>query len=72
MEAIRSSETPVNSRSTQRHTPEDDILQDFILPNFYFLLRYIEKCGKPTDWGDSNVSYYEGYETKLNFIRKLQ
>jgi hypothetical protein len=26
MEAIRSSETSVNSRSTQSHTPEDDIL----------------------------------------------
>jgi hypothetical protein len=27
MEAIRPSETPVNARSTQRHIPEDDILQ---------------------------------------------
>jgi hypothetical protein len=27
MEAIRSSETSVNARSTQRHIPEDDILQ---------------------------------------------
>jgi hypothetical protein len=26
MEAIRSSETSVNTRSTQRHIPEDDIL----------------------------------------------
>jgi hypothetical protein len=26
MEAIRSSETSVDARSTQRHTPEDDIL----------------------------------------------
>jgi hypothetical protein len=26
MEAIRSSETSVNARSTQRHIPEDDIL----------------------------------------------
>jgi hypothetical protein len=28
MEAIRSSEMSVNARSTQRHIPEDDILQD--------------------------------------------
>jgi hypothetical protein len=27
MEAIRSSETSVNARSTQLHIPEDDILQ---------------------------------------------
>jgi hypothetical protein len=27
MEAIRSSETSVNARSTRRHIPEDDILQ---------------------------------------------
>jgi hypothetical protein len=27
MEAIRSSETSVNTRSTQRHNPEDEILQ---------------------------------------------
>jgi hypothetical protein len=26
METIRSSETSVNARSTQRHVPEDDIL----------------------------------------------
>jgi hypothetical protein len=27
MEAIRSSETPVNKISTRRHMPEDDVLQ---------------------------------------------
>jgi hypothetical protein len=31
MEAIRSSETSVNARSTQHHIPEDDILQNFLL-----------------------------------------
>jgi hypothetical protein len=31
MEAICSSETSVNAKSTQRHIPEDDILQKDIL-----------------------------------------
>jgi hypothetical protein len=34
MEAIRSSETSVNARSTQRHIPEDDILQEAGWPLF--------------------------------------
>jgi hypothetical protein len=35
MEAIRSSETSVNARSTQRHISEDDILYYYI--NNFFL-----------------------------------
>jgi hypothetical protein len=31
MEAIRSSETSVNTKPTQRHIPEDDILHLFLL-----------------------------------------
>jgi hypothetical protein len=37
MEAIRSSETSVDARSTQHHIPEDDILQcrDMFMNSFY-------------------------------------
>jgi hypothetical protein len=37
MEAIRSSETKVDARSTQRHIPENDILHSNILRNLYML-----------------------------------
>jgi hypothetical protein len=37
MEATRSSETPVLMKSTRRHIPEDDILQNINLPEIVFL-----------------------------------
>jgi hypothetical protein len=51
MEAIRSSETSVNARSTQRHIPEDDILQCYDLQTCDKTREYMElfACSSGTD-----------------------
>jgi hypothetical protein len=51
MEAIRSSKTSVNARSTQRHIPEDDILQRLRVFHKRMLREYLNLKGTVDDGG---------------------
>jgi hypothetical protein len=47
MEVMRSFKTSVHARSTQRHIPEDDILQSLMLLNYIVLVIVVDPiiCG---------------------------